>query len=203
MRPQTKARALFVGGAVLASAALALVVTYAYWGVFAHDRYYDGTLKRVNDKDAALVAGLLDSAAAQAAFPRDREAFSRIFQPLYGLMLFELHFDGQELFSNSHPERRPGAVLKRVSLGGSTPADPSDDHTLVIRKYQPPSWNKEFRRWLSAPGKWVNTSRDRITGSFVAFFSLCFISVVALGWRARAGHLERQVLPHLRKVNGE
>lgn len=203
MRSKAAARAVFLVGITVASAAIALVTTYAYGGLFAHGRYYDGTLKRVNEKDADLIAGLLDSAAAKAAFPRDLENFKKAFQPLYGLMLFELHQGSAEVLSTRHPERRPGEVLKRVPLGDKTPLDPSDDHVLVIRRYQPPSWNREFRRWLLTPRNWAGTSLDRITGSFVAFFVLSFLGCLALGWRVRAGHLEREVLPQLRKGNGE
>lgn len=198
MKSRVAARAAFLSGATVVSLLLALLATYAYGGLFAHSRYYDGTLKRVNVKDAELIAGLLDSAGAQAGFPRDAAKFKETFKPLYGLMLFELHFGGSEVLSTLHPERKPGEVLKRVSLGNKTPVDPADDHVLVIRRYEPPSWDREFWRWLLKPRNWSGTSLDRITGSFVAFFILSFLGCLAFGWRARATHLEHEVLPHLR-----
>lgn len=199
MTNRSRSRAIFLLAAVIASAILALVATYAYGALFAHDRYWEVTKKATAQKDADLIGGMLDSDPAKAAFSRESGRLAQLFKGLDGQLLVVLREGSAEVFSNRVARFTPGEVLKVIELGQGTPQDASDDQTLVISRYQPPLWNRQFWRWLSQPAKWRQDSYNIITAPFVSFFVIAFLCCLALGWRARAGHLEREVLPYLRK----
>lgn len=196
MSNRSKARVYFLLGALAVSFVMALVATFAYGGLYAHERYWEGTRKRVAEKDAAVISGLLATPEMQAAFPRDEHQLSEIFRPLDGLLLIELRLRDSVVYSNGVANKMAGTLLATVPLGQGTLAL-EDDHVLTVSRYRTPTWPERFGYWLGHPGQWLGTSYNQITGPFFAFLIVFLLSSIALGWRARANHLEEEVLPRL------
>jgi hypothetical protein len=185
-------------GALFVSVLLALLSTYAYGAFFAHDRYWMGTKRLVDRKDAKLIEGMLKTPQLRAALPRDARSLSGVFEPVNGLLAVELWHGNDEIFSNRELRYASGEELARVALGEDTPSDRTDDHTLIIHSYAPPTWSRQFWRWMRQPGRWLEPSFNVTTAPFAFLFSIILVGCLALGWRTRATHLEHEVLRHLR-----
>jgi hypothetical protein len=179
------------GVAVLLSAAiLSGATTYLYGALFQHSRYWDGTIRRVQDIDFSLIEALLTHPRA-APLPERQEELAPLFRALDGKMAFELVRGEKVVYSNRIPGRATPDAPSQIQL--------ADGASLLVYRYAPPSWGSEFNAWLSSPAEWWSRKYDRITAPFTSFLLIYGVFLYALAWRYRARHLSEEVLTLLRR----
>ena len=161
------------------------LVTIYFYGAWQHDRYWNGTIGRVNQIETEVYEKLLRTNIVELYGERDFDRLGDIFAPLNGKLLIRLLDDrGRLVFSNLFGDRRLGEQIRRseFSLG-------STKFIVEFVRYKPPDWNQVFFRWLVHPSEWSKIKYDRITMPFIFFFVIWLLFFVSIIWRYKA-HLE-------------
>jgi hypothetical protein len=180
---------------LLTAALLALFTTYAYGKLFSHDRYWLGTIARVQQSQAALIRALLDEFSVDGHLPTDKGRLSKMFAPMDRKLVVDVSRNGQEIYSNFNERFSRGQVIEVVQLPAGM--------RVVLGGYSPPNWNDTFVRWLQNPGRWFEASFDYVTVPFLWFQAIYALAFVAVGFAVKSSYLERDVLTMLRKVEQE
>ena len=167
------------------------VTTYAYGLLYSHDRYWNGTIVRVQERQAALIKSLLHATARDGQVDLAPEALGAMFAPLDGKLIIEVERGGDELFSNFNDSFPRSAHIDTVELAGGV--------RILISRYQPPTWNSQFLRWVKTPWQWFSPSYDYVTVPFIWFLVMYFLGLMMLGFAVKAAYLERDVMAVLRK----
>lgn len=174
--------------AVVLAGFFALICVFLYGAVFQHDRYWNGTIARVQKTEAAILKSILQAPGVLMTLPQNPEALRGIFKPLDGKLVVEIKKKGDLYFSN---------VIERRNLGSKVEAFTVGDVTISIHSYTPPTWGSRFTRWIKQPVRWFEPSFDFITYPFFFFFLIFLTSIYAIGWRIRAKYLSEDVLAKL------
>lgn len=178
---------------IVGSFLIALLVTYLFGYFFNHDRYWGGTLHRVNVHQAALVHSIASNTAIKKQLLSvDPKQLDQMFHPINGLLLVEVSLDDKVLWSNVSPRYTRGEVLKSLDLG--------DEHRLSLSSYLPPKWNYLFIRWITQPIRWFELSFNPITVPFLWFWSLLFLCFCTWGLLIKSRYLESDALRILKRI---
>ena len=183
---------------LIISAFVTLVTTYFY-GAWQHDRYWDGTIGRVNQIETAVYEKLLRANIVEQYHDNDFSRFNDVFAPLNGKLLIRLLDErGKTIFSNLYGDRQLGEIVLKseFSVGPKK-------LTVEFVRYRPPNWNNVFSRWLIHPSDWLKIEYDRITMPFIFFFVIWFLFIFSIIWRYRAKYLSRDVMGALNSLNNE
>jgi hypothetical protein len=185
-----RARLVVLSGMALTALVLALATAYTYGRWFSHDRYWHGTVERVQARQTALIRSLLTGAGSK--MPQDTEALAALFSPVDGVLVVEVRGDGELRYSNFVSRFVRGGELDVIELAGGWRVD--------VMGYQPPSWNRMFVRWLRQPARWLEPSFDHITMPFLWFLVMYAVGMLALGLAVKSSYLQRDVLMQLRRL---
>lgn len=191
MRRRT-ARSIVYGCTIAVALVVAMGSTYLYGAAFQHDRYWNGTIKRVEDTQIALLQSILDDQVVlRRLFEKERNR-AALLGSLKGKLAVSFYASGKSIGSN-RVEAWQTRDNRNIRIERA-------DMRVQIKTYEPPSWHHQFMRWLRSPSQWGHPGYDHITAPFVAFFVFSILVGVALLWRSRAAHLERDVLADLNKL---
>lgn len=178
---------------VLASIVLSLFFTYLYGQFFQHDRYWKGTMHRVQETQIALINGFLDLEGAARLLAENRNQLSKVFDTVRGKLAITVESNNNIIYSNRIDSFNPQGTPQIINLG-------EYGLSITIDRYEPPTWSKNYISWLSRPVEWFSPRFDYITAPFLglAFIFSSFIS--AFIWRYRAAHLSKDVLGILNRI---
>ena len=163
---------------------ITLVTTYFYCA-WQHNRYWDGTMERVNQIESEVYEKLLRANIVEQYGERDFGRFGDVFASLNGKLLIRLlDGSGKLVFSNLYGNRRLGKRIRNSEFNvGST------KFMVEFVRYKPPDWNQVFFQWLIHPSEWSRIKYDKITMPFIFFFVIWLLFFVSIIWRYKA-HLE-------------
>lgn len=188
----SRARIMVFTAIFALAAALSLATTYFYGLLFSHPRYWDGTVARVNARQAAFIESSLAPFMKAGTFPNDPQQLEKMFAPLANALVIEFSDEGRVTWSNVNPRYKRGDVLKVLSI--------AEGKSLIVSKYLPPTWASTFLRWIRQPDRWLEPSLDHITVPFVWFLFLYTMFLTMMGVVVKARFLEKDVLPAIRKI---
>ena len=188
-----RAKLLVFGSIAVLTVLLAVATVYAYGKWFSHNRYWHGTIERVQVRQAALARSFLTSGAAVGTLPERREALAEMFAPFDGVMAVEVHRHDDLRYSNVVDRFIRGKTLDVIEMQGGW--------RVSVIAYQPPTWEKSFVRWLSRPGRWLEPSFDYITMPFLWFMAIYSLGLLVLGLAVKSSYLERDVLVALDRLD--
>ena len=101
---------------MLAAVLLALLTTYAYGKLFSHDRYWLGTMARVQDSQAALIRTLLSEFSIDENLPMDKGRLSRMFAPMDGKLVVDVSHHGERVYSSFNGRFGRGRAIAVIQL---------------------------------------------------------------------------------------
>lgn len=167
------------------SFASSLLFVYGY-GAFQHQRYWNGTIKKVAEVEISLIKGMssiLEKLDKSQLYNTD---YDLLFGRLKGKIGVTIVLDGKERYSNLIKRRRING--KAIQLGLS-------DKQLDIKvyRYKPPTWAYNYKRWISSVNKWNTPRFDYITIPFLISFLTFYLFLYALIWRYRSNYLSKDV----------
>ncbi len=173
-----------------------LISSYAYGFFFSHARYWKGTIYNVESIEINLLKNILDKKLLNHSVFNDAEKLKSIFSPLDGKIGINIFDKKGSIFHNIKEYRQ-------LSNEPALTISIDIDKKVVIHRYQPPSWNKQFFKWLKKPHFWAKSSYDFITANFVSFFIIHTLFLYAISWQIRVRHLENDVLSIISKYDKE
>jgi len=171
----------------------AMLLIYLYGATFQHDRYWHGTLLKVQKTEAAIIANLLGDQSFKHLLTLDRTQLHQLFKPLDRKLLIEIVNNGTLFFDNTEHKFTKSTLIQEITHNNTS---------LKISNYSPPSWNSIFLKWMTRPGRWLSPSFDYITIPFLLFFIIFLCISYALGWRVRSKHLSDHVLEMMHDYPG-
>ena len=175
-----------------------MVTTYFYCA-WQHNRYWDGTMKRVNEIETSVYEKLLGPNIAEQSQKNDFNKLSEIFAPLNGKLLIRVQDEnGEAIFTNKSGNRRLGHLLLRTEYNIGT-----KKYLVEFVRYKPPNWNQEFLDWLSRPGEWLKITYDRITMPFLFFFVIWTLFFASVIWYYKARLESERLFSVLREFETE
>ena len=177
---------------VLFISTLLTIITVYFFGWWAHGRYWDGTIVRVNQIEASVYNKLLKTNISEILLKKDFDVLNDIFEPLNGKLLIRIIDKNEKIiFQNLSGSRKLRTILEEThfNLG-------SDQFTFQIISYQAPFWAPEYLGWFTDYKQWFLLKYDRITIPFIFFFCIWSLVIIALIWRYKA-HLENDRLFHV------
>jgi len=190
---QKSARLTIALGTTLFALLLGLAIEAAYDSSFVHDRYWGGTIARVQLKDAALVSGFLQAPAVAEAVAEDPQLLWAALEPIRNNMAIRISRGDTELFNSAQGKRVVDDLILEESLPGGI--------ELQIRRYESPPWSTHFFEWLTTPTEWFSPRFDSRTLPFFFFSAMTLSFSWILIWRHRAKHVEEQVIPLLKRLD--
>lgn len=190
----SRARLLIFASIGFLTVLLAMATVFAYGKGFSHNRYWHGTIERVQARQAALVRSFLTSGAAVGTLPERRDALANIFAPFDGVMAVEVHRHGDLRYSNVVNRFVRGKTLDVIEM--------KDGWRVSVITYQPPTWEESFLRWFRRPERWLEPSFDYITMPFLLFIAIYGLALLALGLVVKSNYLEHDVLVALDRLDG-
>ena len=175
------------------SVVLSLLATYLYGAFFQHDRYWHGTIKRVEDTQVKFVEGILAANGSESLLLNNRENLSDLFDVLKGKLAVTVLEDQAVVYTN---------ILERRQLAKDTITITQPESGLSIRidRYEPPSWSYNYLAWLKRLPEWFSPRFDYITIPFIGLLLIFYAFTSALLWRYRSAHLSRDVLQLLKRI---
>lgn len=171
---------------------LSLVAVYSYGKWFSHDRYWHGTIERVQYNQARLVHGMLEGLVADGTVLSSQDALAKMFSTLDNRLVVEVVHDGELIFSNDNQRFIRGRLLEKFTLAQSW--------QVTLSSYQPPQWQDTFGRWLKNPARWFQPSFDHITFPFLWFLAIHGLGLIGLGFVIKSRYLQRDVLAVLSRI---
>lgn len=188
-------RLLIYSGLGAVALLLSLVAVYSYGKWFSHERYWHGTIERVQYNQARLVRGMLEELAPDAAALASHERMKRMFAPLDNRLVVEIFHDGDLYFSNENQRFSRGRLLEKTTL--------PQNWQIALSGYEPPQWHRTFVRWLSSPARWFQPSFDHVTFPFLWFLAIHGLALVGLGFIIKSRYLQRDVLAVLSRIESD
>jgi hypothetical protein len=177
---------------LLIAVLLALLTTYTYGKLFSHDRYWLGTIARVQQTQAALIRTMLNEFLVDAKLPLEKDRLSRMFAPMDGKLIIDVSHHSNPIYSSFNGRFSRGRVIEVIQL--------ADGVEVALGGYAPPGWDRNFLRWLQNPGRWFEPSFDHVTFPFLWFLAVFALAIFALGFAVKSSYLERDVMTVLRMV---
>lgn len=187
-----QARTILYSVTILIALTISLAATYTYGALFQHDRYWEGTIKRVQDTQIAMLEATLDDPVMLRQLIDNEDRVQDLLNVLEGKIAITIYRSDQQVASNRINEWKIRNRERALIEPG--------DIRVRIAIYEPPTWNRQFTRWLYAPSRWLLPGYDHITAPFIAFFLFSFMLGLAVLWRYRARHLEKDVMNDLRRL---
>lgn len=176
---------------VLLVLVFALLTTYCFGRWFSHDRYWLGTIDKVQVTQANLIRSMVLKSDNAADWSKDD--LREVFAPVAGKIIVEVKEADAIIFSNDNHRFLRGEIIEEISL--------PNQKTIAVYRYSPPGWNGVFKRWLASPSRWFEPSLDFVTFPFLFFILVYGVGMVAVGFAIKARHLENDVLPVLRDIH--
>lgn len=174
---------------------LSLIAVYSYGNWFSHDRYWQGTIARVQYNQARLIKGLVEELGSDSTVWADTKRLEKIFTALDNRLIVEV-FQGDELvFSNDNQRYSRGRLLNSVSV--------APGWELLLSDYLPPKWHASFVRWLKNPSRWFEPSFDYVTFPFLWFLAIHGLGLVTLSLAVKIRYLQQDVLSVLNKLESQ
>ena len=144
--------------AVTISMLIGFGLTYLYGQFFQHDRYWEGTIARVEKTQSTL----LENFVTKSSFSNfESDDWSDLFSALEGKMLVEVYDQGRPLYNN--------APSWKANKRNEVIAYSLDGKEVRVYSFQAPTWNSSVVRWLRNPRDWFTYKYDFITIPFVSF----------------------------------
>lgn len=171
---------------------LSLGAVYSYGKWFSHERYWHGTIERVQYHQARLVRGMLEELVSDGAVLSSQETLARMFSTLDNRLVVEVFHDGELFFSNDNQR----FIRDRLLVDATLP----DNWQVALSSYRPPQWHGTFSRWLRNPARWFQPSFDHITFPFLWFLAIHGLGLVGLGFIIKSRYLQRDVLAVLSRI---
>ena len=148
----------------------AFVTVYLYGAIFSHKRYWEGTIRFVAKTETDVLESILTSDIDKAIMNLDTNTLNSIFQPLQNKLNIQIMLNGSKIFDN---------ISKRLALNKNPKifkkSLPKDNHVeFIVDTYKPPSWNHQFKSWVTDIPNALTYKRDFITVPFLFFFLYSF-----------------------------
>src|SRR5690554_3369624 len=106
-------RSLVYLGLCAAALVLSLTAVYSYGNWFSHDRYWQGTIARVQYNQALLIKNLVAELRHDNAVWGGKERLKMAFSVLNNHLIVEVFQDEELIFSNNN-QRYPRSEERRV-----------------------------------------------------------------------------------------
>lgn len=185
-------RSLVYLGLCAAALVLSLIAVYSYGNWFSHDRYWQGTIARVQYNQALLIKNLVAELRHDNAVWGDKERLKMAFSVLNNHLIVEVFQDEELIFSNNNQRYPRGRLLDKVEV--------APGWKLTLSNYLPPKWNASFIRWLKNPSRWFEPSFNHVTFPFLWFLAIHGLALLALSFVIKSRYLQRDVLAVLHKL---
>ena len=179
--------------AIFFSILTSLLSSYLYGLVFSHTRYWEGTIRKVENTEILLLKNLFSDSDIIYKNLDSPIKLNKLFRPLDGKLAIEVWKNEIQIYSNYSKGRIISPLQNKIIT--------ATDLTIIIRQYQPPSWNYQYIKWITNPFKWLDPSGDFITSQFTTFFLIYTILMYAIGWQIRAIHLSKDVISLINKID--
>ena len=158
------------------------LVTMYFYGRWQHERYWHGTIERVNEIESDVYNELLKTDIRQIYAQKDFYKLKKIFKPLEGKLLVRLIDQNGHVAFESAADKRPlGRILQQSHVKSG-----SEEYTIQIISNKPPSWNSVYRSWFVNVSDWFSVKYDRITTPTIFYFLIWFLFFAALIWRHKS-----------------
>ena len=168
----TNTKLIFI---VLTISALMTVVTMYIFGAWQHNRYWDGTMNRVNEIESSVYQNLLAADFNDIFSKRNFDELKGVFEPLDGKLLIRLiDQNGSIVFDNAKESRKLGRTIQESQIKFG-----SEKFTVQFIRYKPPSWSKEYGRWFLSITEWGKHKYDRITIPSIFIFCILLVGITA------------------------
>ena len=182
------------------------LVTTAVYGKFKHDRYYKGTIDKVQQHQIKLSISMLEFMIEKKSSDAEffEEDFRKAFYPVRYFMPVKVFKHGKLLFQYSSPYKSiNNHEYKKFK---------SADFEISFGIYGAPPWfidqeafwgvgkNATFWRWIGSPAYWFTNKNDYIHVPFIAFFLLIYSALFALAYRFQANYFGKKVLATLEEI---
>ena len=191
---------------VLTISLIGALLTTAIYGKFQHDRYWEGTIYKVQKNQIKLSISMLefliDKKSSNAEFLE--EDFKDAFYPMRYFMPVKVYKNGELLFQYSeskrpiknHEYRKFASADFEILFGiyGAEPWFTDPEAFLGVGK------KAKFWRWVASPADWLTKKYDYIQVPFVAFFLLIYSALFAFAYRFQANHFGKKVLTTLEEI---
>jgi hypothetical protein len=193
----------------LASVFLSLISTYIYFEFFQYDRYYKGTIARVEKTEIAMIEGLASIKGIGSLAKTDINSFAGVFSALENKLAVTITQSGELVYSNIPKEDDLKLKRNRRYFWKKLKNAPRDfpllnsNYVIHVDTYIPPKWSSKFIRWIKRPQDWFTSSNDFITIPFLMLSVLFYWILFALCWSYNSEYLEDKVLKYLEKGTGD
>jgi hypothetical protein len=174
--------------------ALPLVSIYGAW---QHQRYWDGTIEKVELRQVALTKSMFDGITAARLSELTPSQLYEMLTPLHYHFAVQVSVNGNVVHDSTGPDRTVEAVAYSLEI--------PQNKVVSISTYVPPKWTSNLGKWLKRPTEWFAHRFDFITMPFLFFVLIIFCGLLAFVWHYRARHLEGHVIPMLEELrsNGD
>lgn len=175
---------------VLFSGILSAATTYLYGSLFMHERYWLGTIERVNETQVNLLNNLLPLSKIFKSKGKEHD-LDKILEPLSGKIHIVANLDNEEIYSNlPNMHWKVKSKVSQITL--------PEGIELIISTYEPPTWNYQYLKWIKNPNEWLTPSKDFITVPFAFFSVIYLLAFYVFAWRMKAYYLAEEVLEIIR-----
>ena len=167
------------------------ITTYTYGQFFQHNRYWNGTIKRVEETESKIATNLIQSIGLEKFVTVNRGNLENIFYPLKNKLVVEIRKSDIVLFTNQRSDRSIQETISSLN---------ESNLKLTISRYEPPTWRSTFFNWAKNPLKWFSSSSDFITAPFISFLLIYLLCIYTIGYRYRSKYLSHVVLRKLKNL---
>lgn len=180
--------------------------TLAIYGKLKHDRYWEGTINKVQQTQIKLSISMLEFMIDKKSSGTQffHEDFRNAFSPVRFFMPVKVYKNGELFFEQTGSYRSvKNHEYKKFTF---------DDFEILFGIYDAPSWfidqeafwgvgkNATFWRWIGSPEDWFTNKYDFIQVPFIAFFLLIYSALFALAYRFQANYFGKKVLATLEEI---
>lgn len=179
----------------LVALASAFLITFGF-GYLQYRRYWNGTIKSVNQKTIDLLINLSGKEIAEASIRRDKSFLDEVLKPIEGKVAIEIHIDAKEAYRNFGISVTP----EFHELNTTRKQYSGREFDFRFGDYPPPPWLQTYFQWITHPQQWLSYKYDFITMPFMFFFAICLLTLYALAFWYKARHesnLLKEVLAEL------
>ncbi|MDP3025752.1 MAG: hypothetical protein Q8O10_09495 [candidate division Zixibacteria bacterium] len=180
---------------LLLAICFSIAIVYLY-GAWTHNRYWNGTIAKVQDTEIGLIKGILRIDLNKIVSKQESEPLVEIFKPLEGKLIVEIFVDSQLVFSNRVRDFRAKEEQSLIEL-----ARFNSRILFKIGKYEPPTWNSNFGKWILSFNKWFTPRFDYITMPFIFFLLIFIFGFLALIMWYKARHEQCLLQDILKGIN--
>lgn len=158
-----------------------------------HERYWHGTIEKVNSTYIELLNNLLPRIDTFKSEGKEGD-LNEILDPLSGKIHIEASIDKKKIYSNlPNPNWKVKERISKITL--------PDGIEFIISNYEPPTWNYQYVNWIKNPSKWLTPSGDFITIPFIFFALIYLLFFYTFAWRMKATYLAEDVMDIIKAGN--